>query len=107
MILQHRQQQKQVSDFWTSSGDSHTAPASADAIFRFLDLPAELRTAIYEWLFAGSSTFIISCGKGHVVKHFTADGVECFGLPALLRTNRQLREEALAVFYAKTSIRRL
>ncbi|KAK5112302.1 hypothetical protein LTR85_011574 [Meristemomyces frigidus] len=53
----------------------------------FLDLPAELRNAIYELVLLGPSAIAITRKSRPK-------------LPSLLRTNRQIREETCAIYFA-------
>lgn len=84
-----------------------------------LELPAELRNTIYEYVFEGSTTEIF--GKhteeslstylehftlyepreGWFFKHTPVHDVAAYGLPPLLAVNRQIRDEAIGIFYAQ------
>lgn len=61
--------------------------------FRFLDLPAEVRTLIYEHVFAAHRHPLIWL-------HF----VQGLSIPAISRTSSQLRKESLPLFLSSTAI---
>lgn len=87
-----------------------------------LELPPELRNAIYTFLFEESTTSFMwhwsnsplalhsgpsksaySSAKRYYLSHKPAQGDAIRGLPPLLATNHQIRNEAINVFYARTS----
>lgn len=61
-------------------------------VFRFLDLPAELRNKIYR------ESFCLFAMYSHTLWQGRTD----FRQPALLRASKQLRHEGLPIFYAET-----
>lgn len=86
--------------------------------FRLLDLPPELRNLIYEYVFEGTHTKIYSrLGSRETSKRWARtetvpltrflftlpNGDSNFKVPALFATNRQIRSEAIGVFYATTT----
>lgn len=73
-------------------------------MFRFFDLPPEIRNAVYEWLFEGSTQRVVSLASGssYIVTHSTSEHIHRFGTPAILRANRQLRSEAIGTFFTNT-----
>lgn len=84
---------------------TRTMPPQHDQFFFPLDLPPEIRNVIYEYVFAGSTTTVLSQPRGHcLVKHITSDHLHRFGMPALLQVSKQLRSEATGIFYANTKI---
>ncbi|KAH6621999.1 hypothetical protein C7974DRAFT_414676 [Boeremia exigua] len=70
--------------------------------FRFLDLPAELRNAIYEIISSSDTTSLTrrtSYGTRAVTRRDDAqDEVSCF---QLIHVNQQVRQEFLPVYYGK------
>lgn len=54
-------------------------------VFRFLDLPSEVRNEVYEYFIRKDSILRL----------------RCFKLPAICRTSRQLRQESLPLFFAR------
>lgn len=63
----------------------HTIPANT-AIFRFNDLPKEMRSQTYKALFHGAE-YVVS-----------GDGNSRYTTTAMLRVSRQAREEAMPAF---------
>ncbi|KAK3641780.1 hypothetical protein LTR56_011107 [Elasticomyces elasticus] len=67
--------------------------------FRLMDLPAELRERVYEWHFRSRNDGVhrnIFCGR---------DGINASGaMSTLLSASRQIREEAMPVFYMCTDV---
>ncbi|WPA95450.1 uncharacterized protein RHO25_000049 [Cercospora beticola] len=79
-----------VSDEPTKRATSTPKTLSKD-VCRFLKLPAELRGQIYELVFACHAIAVVRHGSHHQ--------------PGITRANRQLREETLLMFYARSTIR--
>lgn len=71
---------------------------------RLLDLPPELRNAIYTAVFEGSTTFIehTSNFSRKYLAHTTSSGHQSKGLPRIIFTNRQIRAECEHLFYSLT-----
>ena len=67
---------------------------------RLLSLPPELHNQIYELVVAGRETILVTWSPWH-------DGPypEFWSEPAILRTCHQVRNEALPLFYAKSTFR--
>lgn len=85
-----------------------TRLAKKEQPFRFLDLPPELRNTVYVHLFDGSTTTLepqapaIFPNLYWRFTHQPAGKPSTSGLPALLAVNKQLRNEAMNIFYAST-----
>lgn len=75
--------------------------------FRFLDLPAELKNTIYEYAFDESTTVLRPVGRldrrqYKFIQELPLAGPYCQGLHPLLASNKQIRGEAIDIFYART-----
>lgn len=68
---------------------------SQETMSPLLRLPAEIRNMIYEAMVEADCGCVPPCAKGLVPLSTLSE-------PPLTRVNRQLRQECLAVFYAKT-----
>ncbi|GIZ40690.1 hypothetical protein CKM354_000401800 [Cercospora kikuchii] len=64
---------------------------SSHGVCRLLKLPAELRDKIYELVLARHAISVVRHGSHHQ--------------PGITRANRQLRDETLLMFYARSTIR--
>lgn len=75
-------------------------------IFRFTDLPPELRNIIYEYVFSGSTTCLkdLNRGRTYIVKYTTPSTIDDVDFPGLLLASKQLRMEATPIYYANTRI---
>lgn len=89
----------------TASHRPRTRIEKRNQPFRLLDLPPELRNTIYEYAFQGSTTTVkkkSGAQKKMVFKYIDANGRWSTGLPGILGSKKQVRDEALGIFYAET-----
>lgn len=69
------------------------AARSASQPFRFLPLPGEMRNQIYELLLVGRNVK----HRGPYIEH-VEEAIKA-PVPAILQTNRQIRQEAGSIYY--------
>ncbi|KAI9714822.1 MAG: hypothetical protein M1820_000111 [Bogoriella megaspora] len=78
--------------------------------FRLMDLPIELRIAIHEYLVIDSEPILTRIPNPRPITtktpHASVQSPSCrLAQPAITRTSRQLRREALPIFYGKNIFR--
>lgn len=73
--------------------------------FKLFSLPPELRNAVYQCAFAESTTAVsVNSSARYSLWHTTSNGIHRFGLPGILCSSKQLRQEAIGTFWATTRI---
>ena len=81
-----RRKQAQMASALANTRETHS--------FHFLDLPSEIRSRIYSYIFAGNVVQVCSYNKDKTVDSFSIDE-RC----QILLTNKLIRREAIKMFY--------
>ncbi|KAF2240591.1 hypothetical protein BU26DRAFT_202967 [Trematosphaeria pertusa] len=76
-----------------------SASSALNTIFRFMDLPAELRLHIYETLLVDTHSYIVPIANLPPARPHVSKSLQ----PVILRLSRQIHKEALPVLYSSNT----